>query len=533
MSNYTREIDELFLRRGMTLPAQGWTTRKSQSHVPRVASLLSLLPMHIDSSNPGRISSTRFHNKQEDSVLRLDISRVRQMMASRGFWTVVVCFVWIVVSNIAVAQDTTIGILVAVSPLVLVILVSWSWVRVAVVIGGGLMVLGGVNEVGVMKIAYAAALVLCAAVSAFRLIQDPPVWIKPFRPLMHCGGALLGLLLVGAVAIPGQDAVSVIRQSLVYLILVFSPIIGLDAGRDAEPIVVLRWIAIIGCIAAVGFAADWLARRGVSSLGFGKFVVSSLMLPGLAFALGLVRMAHERGWLRLMWSIPVVLIPAAMLVTGTRTNLVLFVAIIGVLGSRTNFRVPVSRAVAIAAFAAAAVAVAVPFAAQYVIATPGFFDSRLQALQMAAQNGILGDESLAQRYAQTLYVGEAISKSPLFGIGIGFVAPISLDTPLAIVARIGILGCLGVLAWLSAAVFAVHRTRKLYGPAYIYAAGTGMFVVFLALSPTGIPTEDKGFGFVMVLLFAGVAAVAQKQLDGNSLLDTVSSESSEPPLKVL
>jgi hypothetical protein len=487
--------------------------------------------LHIDSWSPDRISTTRFHKKQEDSVLGLEISRVRQILASPGVWTVVVCFAWIIVSNFAVVQDATIGILVAVSPLAVVILVSLSWVRVAVVVGGGLLVLGGANEVGAVKIAYAVALLLCAAISAFRLIRDPPIWIKPFLPLMHCGAALLGLLLVGAVAIPGQDAVVIVRQSLVYLILILSPVIGLDAGRDAEPLVVLRWIAIIGCVAAAGFAADWLGRRGVSSLGVGKIVVSSLMLPALAFALGLVRMANERGWLRLMWSIPVVFIPAAMLVTGTRTNLVLFVAIIGVLGSRTKFRVPASRAVAMAVFTTVAVAVVVPFAAQYVIATPGFFESRIQALQMAAQNGIVGDESLAQRYAQNLYVTEAISESPWFGIGLGFIAPISLDTPLAVVARIGILGCLGVLAWLGAAVFAVYRTGKIYGTGYIYTAGTGLIVVFAALSPIGIPTEDKGFGFAMILLFAGVAAVAQKQVSRSNILESTSSYPPELPVK--
>lgn len=410
--------------------------------------------------------------------------------------------------------EPLVAVSIALAPAVLYLLITKSAVRVAVVVLGGLLVLGSSLDVGSAKILYACAFALCALISSLRLLLNPPIWFGPFRPVMFSGLALLVAIFLAIVANPGHDLSSVIRLTILYVLIPFAPVIGIDAGRDARSRVVMRWIGVIGCVAAAGFAADWLDKRGVSSLPFGRFVVSSLVLPALAFSLALVRAAYARGVARLAWLAPLVIIPGALLVTGTRTNLIVFLAVLGVLGTTATRRVTLGKVAGLAAFGIASLVVALPALASVLIAQPGFFEGRIQALQLVLSGNAAGDMSYAMRMEQYYYAAQWIAEGPLFGKGPGFTTPISLDTPLAIVVHFGIVGTAMLGLFLLSFLVATWRSAKLYGYTFMHTAATGLAVVVLANLPFGPVVEDRGFGFSLVLLSMGLAACIQESVDG-------------------
>jgi hypothetical protein len=445
---------------------------------------------------------------------------LRQVLSARinalspSFWLVTAAFLLILVSAGFLAVDPMTAISVALGPGIAYVVATRSWARVAVVVIGGLVVFGSSSDVGPQKILYAGAFVFCAVIASIRLFLNPPTWFAPFRPVIVIGLIVLTCLMLSTVANPGVDLTMTIRQGIFYVMMPFAPIIGIDAGRDAKSRVVMRWIGVIGCVAAVGFASDWLDRRGISSLPIGRFVVSSLMLPALAFALAIVRAVYARGFARLLWLIPIVTIPAAMLVTGTRTNLIVFLALIGVLGTKARRRVNLLGVVGLSVFALGMIAVVLPVVADAVISQPGFLENRIQALQVVLDGNAGADQSYALRNEQYYYAAQWIGESPWFGKGLGFTPPISLDTPLAVPLRVGLVGTAAIALFLVAFVGASRRSAKLHGFTFMHTTVTGFAIVALANLPFGTMIEDKGFAFSLLLLSMGLAAYIQERVDG-------------------
>ena len=99
------------------------------------------------------------------------------------------------------------------------------------------------------------------------------------------------------------------------------PAVALDAARDFTSKQLEAFIVILRVAAAAGFAIDWMSRRHVSSLGFGRLILATTALVALAFAYCLVRAAAGPRLLR--WMTLCTVIIAMMMVSGSWTNLVL------------------------------------------------------------------------------------------------------------------------------------------------------------------------------------------------------------------
>ncbi|MDQ0279295.1 hypothetical protein QO003_003598 [Arthrobacter silviterrae] len=398
----------------------------------------------------------------------------------------------------------------------------------SVVLGGGFYTLGSSSDVGPLKIVYMALLIFCSLVSSYRLIINPPPWIRPFKKTIVWGIAFLLCMIIGTMFLPTFDLLTTIRQSVFYLLVILSPIIGLDAGRDMRPRFVLNMIGIIGTISAAGFAADWLERRNISSVEIGRFMLSSLVVPSLTFALALVCVCYAKGLLRILWFIPIIVIPAAMLVTGTRTNLIIYVAILGVIGNRKYMRVPLNRVLIITASACAGTLALIPLLASSLLRDPGFLMTRLQALLTVVGGDGQADESFRLRTEQYEYAWSRIHESPFFGFGPGFTADIPMDTPLVTIVKFGFVGSSILIIFLFVALTAIRHTARKYGYGAIHASLRGFILVFLALIPFGTPFEDRGFGFLLMLIFMGVSSFAQNEY--NRLSKTANSGRIVPKL---
>ena len=409
------------------------------------------------------------------------------------------------------SRDTFLGVAIGVSPLVLWALASHAWVRLAIVVLGGIFVLGSSSEVSALKLVYSGLLVLCSLVSGFRLLRNSPIWIRPFRALVGPGLLLSGVLIVSFFASPdGADVTTFARQAIFYLMLLAAPIVGLDSGRDLSPANVYKIVWLVGLIAAVGFATDWLARRNVSSLELGKFVLASSILPGFAFGLALILLTTASGFLRkLPWLTLVILIPIAMLVTGTRSNLIIFVAAFAIIGALRNKRVPLKRLAVSLSSIAVIGATLFPIVASAVISQPGFIENRIQALLSVASGDSANDQSLSGRQLQYELALQIIGRQPLFGQGLGYEIPFTLDTPLLTVVRLGIVGSLVLIAYIVVIALAFRKARLLNGPSVTYTAWWGFVAIAVATIPFGTPFEDRGFGFTILLIFVGVGSELQ------------------------
>jgi hypothetical protein len=414
-----------------------------------------------------------------------------------------------VICALLLVRDPLLGIATAAAPFLLFAIFVKPAARATVVIIGGMLVLGAGSDVSTNKIVYAAAVLLCSAISAYRLLIEPPIWAHLFRPLIALGSVFFCLFVISTLlGVQGGTPIeSVVRQAIFYLLIIAAPIIGIDAGRSMKPGTVYRIIWIVGIVAAVGFATDWLTRRGVSSLDFGRIVLSSLVLPAFTFAVALVHAPLVKGAsLRVFWMAPIVVIPVAMLVTGTRTNLIIFVAVIGVVGALSRFRVPLHRMSILIGAGLLAGALIFPVVVNSVMSRPEFIQQRMQALIQVLSGDLTSDQSYSFRNAQNDLAVRSVLESPLFGHGVGYGIDQTLDTPLATVMKLGVLGTISLLSFLVVAAALINKSGKLHGFSAAHTAMRGLMLVLVCSIPFGTPFEDRGFGFTLVLVFTAVAA---------------------------
>jgi len=418
----------------------------------------------------------------------------------------IVTVAWLLVAAFVVARDPFLGLGVGVAPIVAYLIVRSATVRVLAVTVGGMILLGSSTDLGPNKIIYAAVVVLCAMISGYRLVKNPPPYAWAFRPLTWFGLAVIAIFGISYLASPaGSDLATFGRQSIFYLLIVLGPVIGLDSGRDLAPRAVYAIIGVIGVVAALGFAADWLNRRGVTALPFGRFVLSSLVLPGLAFGLALVMVFHARSvTARILWLIPIIAIPIAMLVTGTRTNLIIFIAILFVLGSVKKARVPLGRMIVLVIVAGIAGVVLFPIAVSVAVADPDFIANRVTALVSALTGN--GDASQSFRQDQAETAAEMISYSPFFGFGLGYAVPFTVDSPLLTPLRLGWVGTGLVASFIGALSVAVWRGARVYSRTPATTAWWAFLAICLANLIFGTPLEDRGFGFAVMLASMAVAS---------------------------
>lgn len=400
-----------------------------------------------------------------------------------------------------IAEDVWLGFTLGISPVVLALLIRFSIARLAFIVVGGLFVLGSSSDLSSPKIIYALGLALSALISGIRLSLNPPNYVYFFRPLIWFGIVTAVVLFIGVLVSPnGFDFAIFARQSIFYFLILVGPLVGLDAGRDIKPGSAYLFVGIIGLLSAVGYAFDWLSRRGVSNLGSGRFVVSSLLLPAFSFGLALVLIFHYTGMFsRLFWILTVTVIPISMLVTGTRTNLVIFAVIPAVIGKITNYRVPFLRLVFIFALVGFVSFAIFPIIEAFAVSDPNFITRRIEALLRLTAADRQADLSYGYRQIQYGIANSMLAESPFFGYSLAYKIDLTLDTPLLTPVRIGWVGVIAIVSFLTAFSYGIWKCRITFGPSPGITAWWAFVVVTGMSIPFGTPLEDRGFGFTVLL----------------------------------
>ena len=400
----------------------------------------------------------------------------------------------------------------------LAVIVNSSRARLYFFVLGGLAVFQLPDSASSIKLAYLGGVALCSAVSVTRVSRVSDPWVRSFWPLIPPGALAVLVFAIGlTIGITQSDPTDAVRDAIPYLLLVLGPVIGLDAARDMGTRGLYRLTVSVGIAAAVGFSTDWLERRGVSSLPFGRFLLATFMLGALGFVVALVMASSTIGWSRLRWIVAACVIPSAYLITGSRGVLVIFAGAIGMMGSSRKSRAPIARAFSLVVAVAVTIYVVVPPLAQVLISDPSFIDGRIRAATQFL-DGSGGDQSLQERLQAVAWTNDAFQANLLFGTGPGHRYPngaFTLDSPLTLLAKWGLIGGLAFVGFL-VAIALVSRNVHLAGtftPAN--AVARGFLFVVLAITPFGGAFEDKGFALAVALLIAILAASAREvaQLD--------------------
>ena len=411
-------------------------------------------------------------------------------------------------------------------PLILlaaVILLVDGRVRLPFMVFGGLAVLQSSQDVNLLKVLYLAGVGIALSGSAIRLQNAPAgggVMAVKARPLILVSG--LFLLMIGLsfpVAMSyGTSPDAWLRDGSAYLLFVAALVVGVDAAASYSLRALVRLLLVAGLISTLSFTVQWVGSgwRGLADLPLQRLALSSFFLPAAIFTYASVRSVLSGARTSMPWVACAAIVAALMLVTGTRSSLLLGIGPAAGLWLYRKHRHRVgARLLALGAVFAIGIVAAVQLAAT------GGDASRLLA-RFESIGRLLGnpasDSSLLDRLAQANAGLQSFLSAPISGVGAGHLfrwqdglglarESFILDAPTGFPAKFGLTG---VAVAVAGAVLMIRWPRARGSRAPVAAAAwTG----FMAISATwfllfGSPWEDKGFSLAVALLIA----VASREL---------------------
>ena len=392
--------------------------------------------------------------------------------------------------------------------------------RFAIVVAGGLLVFRSSGQLDAPKLAYLVWVGVCTAVAIAGLgaerEQGP---IADIRSLLLASAALVGAvgLSLGVALFSGTPFVDWIRDAAPYGLLAVSPFLAWDGARSRLGSHMDVIAIAAGLMASIAFAVEWLGRRGLADLPFATLGSSSGMLSTLAFVVAVGAILSRRPW-RFFWASVAATVLTLLLITGTRSVLVIVVGPVAMLFARGQ-RFTRVRRLAGGVFVVGLAALPLAFLAlQSGLVDTAKLAERFGSL-VALGSNLSADQSFIERSAQVGVASSAFMGSPVVGVGLGSTfesvrfggepfAAVNLDTGLSIAAKFGLLG-LGLIGIALAAVLTFFRRLRIRLPEQVRLSVVGFAAVSVAFLPLGNPLEDKGFGLAMAILFAWALASAE------------------------
>jgi hypothetical protein len=421
---------------------------------------------------------------------------------------------------IAVGASVLAGALLPLAPtlaaaplaaLAVVALTLRSVVRVLVVVFGGLVVLQTSQTLDAPKIAYLAAVSIAFAAALPHALQE----------LRGSGRSAKGLVIAGAafgamtaLSFPvslsrGDDLTTWVRGAAPFFLFATAPVFALDAAASVPR----RWLGalllVAGALATASYAVEWIGRRGLlSQLLVDRIVLPSIMLPAALFAMAIaVTLGTHR--LRPLWAGLAGIVLLTMLLTGSRTNLVLLAALPSVyLAARGGVSARAIRLALTSVVIVALTGVGLLFVGELGGFAGGTVQTRLASVATILSDPA-SDASYVDRAAQTAAAYNDWAKSPLLGTGPAHQVvwtgadgssrlTLVIDSPLLYPMQFGLLGIVLLVSALLAWIGFIRATTDPVARATL----AGTWGVSVALSILVSPLEDKGFTFALLLALA-------------------------------
>jgi hypothetical protein len=368
------------------------------------------------------------------------------------------------------------------------------------------------TAISTSKVAFLLIAILLAGRALGRIlrrIQRNPVASDGYRAVLR-GFALLITALIFAILVGvsrNNTVANVIRDLSTYTLLAVSIPIGLDATGSASERTQGRIMWVVGLLASIGFTVNWLTRRGVGTFGLTNLVLATTTLLALIVSYSVVRGLGDR-IRRVSWLLLAAIGVSSVVLTGTRSGLILVVAALGTALAGKSARVRGGRVVLFLAVGTSIGAYLLPLVGNE-ISTDGFFVSRFAKLGDLFNGGLASDQSAIARSAAYGISNAAWRQHPWLGQGFGRpyaggtlnpqgTLVFGLDSPIIILAKFGLVGALLIGAAFSVALRGLKLLPNYDQRSLPVVAG---FVTYAVASlPFGVILEDKGASLVIALL---------------------------------
>ena len=392
--------------------------------------------------------------------------------------------------------------------------------RFAIVVAGGLLVFRSSDQLDAPKLIYLVWVGLCTAVAIARLAGERErSMVADIQPLLLSTAGVMGALALSlaVAASSGTPLVDWFRDAAPYGLLAASPFLAWEGARSRLGSHMEAAVVAAGLMATVAFAVEWLGRRGLADLLFATFGSSSIMLSALVFVAAIAAiLSHRRR--RLLWVTVASAVLALLLLTGTRSALVLLVGPVAMVVFTHGQRYTRTRRLVGTVFVVGFSVVALAFlASQSGVIDVARLSGRLGSIVSLGSN-LSADQSFVERATQLRVASSAFAGSPVVGVGLGYrfewaasgaaIPSYTIDTGLSIAAKFGLIGT-GLFGIAVSGVVSFFRRFRMRLPEHVRMSFVGFAAISIAILPLGNPFEDKGFGLAAVLLGAWALASAR------------------------
>jgi hypothetical protein len=385
--------------------------------------------------------------------------------------------------------------------------------RILFLVFGGLLIFQSAPELTPPKLYFLFGVAVggVGALARRRQFRHDPLH-RDFAPLFAASRAF-ALLIVASlfVSLAYHTPHKVwLRDASSYFLFAAAPLFAYDAYTAFGQRGLRRLLVVAGLAGSAAFAAHWLSSRGIVRISSG-FGLPTFLLGAALFAYA-VAVVLEGDRQRLRWLMLASAILAGLIATGTRSSLILLaVPIAIILGARRHFARRSIRFAIVIPAASLLVLLGVQFLIRF---TSAHRDVLQQRAQLLSHTGTSSDQSYVDRLAQTSAAWKVFKRSPVLGVGPGYVftwvdptglekSVTVIDTPAEYLAKFGLLGLWPLFVLALSVARTLGRLRKRTGGRTIgQLAIVGLAGAFLSWWALGVPFDDKGFAIGFLLLFA-------------------------------
>lgn len=372
-----------------------------------------------------------------------------------------------------------------------------------------------------LKLGYLVLVAVCLAFAARELLLDVnSEAMRPWRPFLIASAAtFIFLVLTGPLALTrGVLPLDWARDVSPLLFATALPVVGLEAGLRVRNTVIMRLFVIVGIVSTASFVLQWLTNRDVA--GVGRLTYGDNYLTASLFCLCIA--AAAGGSRKLLGQVSGAIMFGSVLLTGNRSLLTLMLGFVGVVGSTARGRMSLGTLTRALVLLGVSLAVILQLAIMFIPGERALLAQRVAVTQVYLETG--EDQSARSRARQRSLALAAFNEHPVFGTGPGhlytdpyFLPGVSdprrnrgtfftLDTPLVIPAKFGVVGTGVLIVWLSFMAVCIGRWIRDRPPTVVGNALRAFAVIGLALLPFGVTPEQKGFSITIMLFIAALVS---------------------------
>jgi O-antigen ligase len=385
--------------------------------------------------------------------------------------------------------------------------------RILFVVFGGLLTLQSSSGLGHLKLLYLAGVLASFGGALFSFSRSSDTSMRWFVwPLLRASVAMSALILVSYFVAKDHAVVRTdwLRDVAPYLLFAIAPFFALDAQRAFSRRALVRLLVIGGLVATASFSTHWLETRNIANLPFSQFALSSFFFPAALFAYATAAALQERQH-RTRWLALAALVFALLVVTGTRSTLILALApVVSAIAARRNLGARFARLVLLAPAAILVIAVVAVSVVQATHASTELITKRVAILK---HTGTSSDASYRDRQAETHAASEVFHAQPFFGSGPGTYfswrvtngqmrSDFIVDSPMDFPAKFGLVGAAVVLFLVFQYGGFLRRSLRFNHPRTETLALVAYATMTIINSFLTNPFEDKGWTLGLVLLIA-------------------------------